>query len=342
MANSISVRKLVRFDNWWNSKMPLLLTIAYFCIYFTALPFKDALPKLAILLVWLIAAAASGHVINDWFDIQIDRNAGKTNAISNLTPANRYLVLTILLLLAAVPIYLLSNYRVLLLVCLQQILFILYSQHTWRLKEQPLAGIITDMFYAYVIPAIIIVMYFRAEGSISGLLKITMLGWLICQGLRNILLHQVSDYETDAISDVKTFAVTYGKQNTLTLINFALVLLEVVSLLMWTAIVSMYFFSWLLPAVLLFALIKGVVEYQYWATEKSWKSAAHPTFSLLNNLYEEVLPLAVLFALGRSNYLFFFLLLIHIFLFKSNAYNLIAAIRAFIYYFRTKGQKPST
>src|SRR5262249_23528237 len=81
---AVSVKELVRLDNWWCAKIPPLLAVAYVQILLGGLDLGRAVLLLGCFLFSVACVAAYGHVINDIFDLEADRLAGKPNAMARL------------------------------------------------------------------------------------------------------------------------------------------------------------------------------------------------------------------------------------------------------------------
>src|SRR6478672_5410321 len=100
------LRKAIRFDHWWWYKIPPVLSLAA-----AVLLTRDELSAHTVLVlfsaVWSICSVASyGHLINDAFDVEQDRLAGKSNNMANVSPAGRLAVCLATLASGLVPLYL--------------------------------------------------------------------------------------------------------------------------------------------------------------------------------------------------------------------------------------------
>src|SRR5262249_52325561 len=76
--------RLVRLGDWWHSKSPPLLAVAYVQILRLELGLGPASLFLGCYLFSIACVAAYGHVINDVFDVQVDQRAGKPNSMAGL------------------------------------------------------------------------------------------------------------------------------------------------------------------------------------------------------------------------------------------------------------------
>ncbi len=147
-----------------------------------------------------------GYFLNDLFDEKQDFLSKKFNFTRII---NKYLmVLTISLFwfLGFYLIHSLSKNASFLLV-IQFLLLCIYSVPGIRLKEKGLLGLVTDAFYAHVIPAIILLNILQEYTAIPVFLWISFSTFSFLLGMRDITIHQLEDLENDIQSNTQTFAV---------------------------------------------------------------------------------------------------------------------------------------
>ena len=77
-----AVSRITRSDNWWYSKIPPLLLVAYVALLSATPGLSIALAAIVGVLFSLCCVAVFGHVINDIFDVDEDRRVGKPNAMA--------------------------------------------------------------------------------------------------------------------------------------------------------------------------------------------------------------------------------------------------------------------
>jgi len=206
-----AIKGLIRFDHWWYSKMPPLFTVA--CLQI--LQFGLAPVQVAVVLPFLFfsiaCVAAYGHVINDIFDVEYDRLAGKPNMVEKLKPWQRGLILAVLVGLGFLPA-LVINYSVwgYLLLALNYLWPTIYSMPSTRLKERGIAGVLCDAAGSHLTPTLFVLVVL--SGQIAGMsisfiiFSAIALIWSIVLGVKGILNHQLADRENDSASGTVTFA----------------------------------------------------------------------------------------------------------------------------------------
>ena len=80
-----AARRAVRLDDWWYSKIPPLLAVAYLQALVAHVSSTRLAEVLPCALLSIVCVAAYGHVVNDIFDVDADRRAGKANAMTNVS-----------------------------------------------------------------------------------------------------------------------------------------------------------------------------------------------------------------------------------------------------------------
>ncbi|EHP38506.1 UbiA prenyltransferase [Cupriavidus basilensis OR16] len=205
-----TIKELIRFDHWWYSKMPPLLAVGYLCILQFGLGPGQSAVLLPSLFFSIACVAAYGHVINDIFDIESDRRAGKPNAIERLRPGQRGLICAALVGLGYLPALAVSyspwGY---LLLALNYLWPTIYSVPGIRLKERGLAGVLCDAAGAHLTPTLLVLAVLSHRIAMSGHLMVfsaAALIWSSTLGIKGILNHQIADRENDRASGTVTLA----------------------------------------------------------------------------------------------------------------------------------------
>ena len=207
----------LRISDWWNSKVAMLVGWSYFFVLLSDVGPKSYLVLFPLILIWLFSTAGFGYYINDCFDIEIDKKASKPNSVAQHSKFKRFFTP---LFLATISIgsalFLLWDSPLFIAVVgFQLLLFILYSVPPFRWKEVPYLDIITDSLYAQVIPVSVmaLVIFANQTGPIEAfhiVIFSSVLCWAFLSGLRNILEHQVLDFQNDKVSGVSNTVQRHG------------------------------------------------------------------------------------------------------------------------------------
>lgn len=310
---------IFRIGNWWDFIIPPILGFTYMVIYLTKIEFITAGKNLLMFFVMIIGTAAFGFFYNDFTDIDFDKKAGKTNFASRFSPINRILIILLTLLIAIAPSYYLPLSKItIILLATQFILLILYSNPLTRLKNHIYAGVVSDALYSNLIFILFGIFTFilLSENKIHNfnLLIFLITIAVFFKGLRNILLHQISDRKKDIKAGQSTFASKKGGLYTIHLINRIILPVEGLFLILFS-VFSAYLLNSFFLLPLLFILFT-ISKFRFW--EKLRLSKRNYKFmflSLPNDFYEEWLPFFFLVLLTISEPVFGIILIIHLVLF---------------------------
>lgn len=206
-----AARRATRFDDWWYSKIPPLLAIAYLQV--TLARSYQLWSLLPWLLVSLVCVAAYGHVVNDSFDVEADRRAGKANAMSRHGVAFRAVFAGSLAAVAFAPAFVVRySVAALVLLAINLLLPTIYSIPETRLKERGVAGLVCDVGGSHVVPTLfVLVALHQGSHGVSlheWVFAVAALAWSGALGLKGILHHQLSDRSGDLAAGASTFAAT--------------------------------------------------------------------------------------------------------------------------------------
>lgn len=150
--------------------------------------------------------AASGNVINDMFDIEIDKIAHPDRPLANgKLKIGEAKVFNIVLIIISTSISLILNYRIFIITLFALTLLHFYS---YLLKKIPLLGNVVIAFLtslAFLFGAI-------AVDNISGAIIPAIFAFLI--NLIRELVKDAEDYEGDKIYNVNTFPIKFGMKRT--------------------------------------------------------------------------------------------------------------------------------
>lgn len=195
--------QLVRWDDWYDSKLPLLAATAYFLSMNNPLPWPESGLRVALTIAFSALFLGYGYAVNDFSDIKADRLAGKSRVIADIPLTKAVFFLAILALLgicALVPYY--GDPKVVVAVLACYLLGTAYSLAPIRLKERGLGGLLGSAIAQRSMPVLVM-------GAVWGSTDIALLGWVLLGfvvGVRYILIHQYQDLDADRRSGVTTYA----------------------------------------------------------------------------------------------------------------------------------------
>lgn len=222
-----------RIWDWWEFKAPVFLGVAYLCAYVTPLPFDLLISRLIVVVAALVPLASYVCVINEITDREVDRLAGKSNAMQGRSTA--YQVGWVLACLAggAASVVMLGRSEMALW-CYgaNWLAFTLYSVPPVRLKIRGLLGVVADACGGQFLPTLWTAAFIsQGAGQPLPAVVIAMLAvWSFCLGLRGILGHQLRDLGADRSSGVETFVVQAGQERTLALLRWLIIPLELLAI----------------------------------------------------------------------------------------------------------------
>lgn len=210
-----AVAYTLRGANWWSSKLPPLFGLAFLQILRHEVdPWRAMVLLGSVLVVTGGSVGAWGHVLNDWFDVEADRRAGRSNRMAGLPVAARTALAAGLAVTAFGPALLVGyGTTATVLLGVELLLPALYSAPPARLKERGFAGVLADAAAAHAVPAMIVMTAFATsspDGGESPLVLALVAAWSACLGLNNILWHQRLDLDDDRLAGARTFAVAAG------------------------------------------------------------------------------------------------------------------------------------
>ncbi len=269
---SIFIRKL-RLHKPWNYKAPCLMTVPYSILYSCSAEPTLIIESISWSLLTTIGIAGCAYLLNDLSDVRQDEVAGKPNVAGETGAIRFFLLLSIFASIALLPwvIFFPLSQSTIALLLIEIILLYSYSFLPFRLKEKGFVGVIADSQYAHVIPAALAALTFRELMISRGIWKtdqtnvftfwlLTMLAWQFLLGIRNILLHQLDDHDSDLRSKVRTFTTSMGPAAVWKLLRNAIVPAELFAFLVFLFMIAIYF-PWLIPVIIIF-LINSLVMYR--------------------------------------------------------------------------------
>lgn len=311
--------KKLRLSNPWKFKVPFLISILYFVFLISCSVETNPIYTFLASVSVIIGVAGIGYLTNDLGDRKKDAVISKENATSNLSSVNLFFLFFLFFSLTFLPwFYLYFSLISLCLLGLQILLFIVYAFPPFRFKEKGIMGIITDSLYAHTIPALLATFTFYRMNQVfkSDIIYFTstLLLWQFVLGLRNIILHQLKDYENDNNSNTKTFVTNHGIEKSVFLVKKIVLPFEFILFLIFCSFLSFKFYLFAC-LVIIYWLYKAIVE------RKKIHSFNYKDFAykFLDDLYLQWLPLVVLILLCIQSTIFISIAILHVILFRSEA-----------------------
>ncbi|MBS1618766.1 MAG: UbiA family prenyltransferase [Bacteroidetes bacterium] len=317
--------KIFRADDWWSSKAALLMGFVYLFSLWFHIP-AGRFPVLALLSLAVIAGFASlGYLINDLFDLDKDKAAGKRNFLLGKSLVLRTGLFILSLALTLAPwLYLPADRISFLLIGLELTLFVVYSYPPIRLKERGALGILTDALYAHAVPVALAAYTFALAGAPAPQWYIPLaflLSWQLLAGMRNILVHQYEDAEADTATGTRTYVMHADHKKIFTALRW-LCSAELSCVLLFFAVMGVDQWRLALGAVLVFFL--ALQDFFWYAFLLREDIPEAPLRYFPNHIYEQWLPVFYLVLLSMDDRWFLVVLILHITLFNARLYVLSA------------------
>jgi len=277
--------RLVRWDEWFDSKLPLIAACALSLALQAQLPWCTNLLRVWQAIGFACLYLAYGYLLNDYCDRASDRRAGKIKEIYHL-PDSVILGFLVGLVLAGGLVLLPesagspSRFGAALM-C--YVLGTAYSAPPLRLKERGVLGLLGAAIAQRSLPVVV-------TGTLWNQLGPEVWAWVILStmvGIRYILIHQYLDRAADVVSQVETFAVRRPRAVLRLLITCFM--LEIVAILALTIQVGVHSpaFQYFIGAYGLYAVVYAML-YCQWVGPLSLTTYAHVP---LEDLYHLFLPL---------------------------------------------------
>ncbi|MGB8840547.1 MAG: UbiA family prenyltransferase [Aliidongia sp.] len=309
-----------RPGNWLVSKIPPLLAIAYIEILRFGIAPGEAARLLVSAVISIGCVAIYGHLVNDIFDLEADRLAGKINRLAAMRPIRRRLLVSVFALTGFLPA-MVTAYPLgaLLLLALNYLWPTIYSMPLMRLKERGLLGVACDALGSHITPTLFILALF-AQATPSGLTVTALVAtlWAALLGLKGILHHQIADRDNDIRSGIVTFATRADlptAQRFLTRLNL---LAELPVSALFTLLVC----PWCPLAIPAFVLYVGseALKYQFGFqfALSAEPATVRPSVPFANEMFYTLwMPMAAAVQLGFEGPGFFWIPLLHAAIFRQ-------------------------
>ncbi len=294
--------------------------LVYLFVLWFHIPFIHFLKLAGASVVTISGFASLGYLLNDLFDIEKDKAAGKPNMVQGKPVMVVVLLFATALSALLLPwLYLPFNKLSLLLIIAEVATFIVYSAPPVRLKDRGAAGIIADTLYAHLLPLMLAANTFIIASGAT--VNVRLMGVLLLlqavSGIRNIIIHQYQDAEADRLGGTTSFFLELSKAG-FERIMLCSILAEVALLSLFYALLA-YTNRFLLlcqPVIWLYALTvlllfarKGLLAF----LNSTWRYFP-------NNLWELWLPVTLLIVLSVEDSRFVLMVLLHVLLFNHKVY----------------------
>lgn len=284
-----------RLLQWKNHLIPPIIAMIYYFFPFESASISEYF-RLVFYFFALFFVTMFGYWLNDSFDIELDKKAGKPNFLNGTSIAFRLIGVFIFFLLAIGSwIYTNANLTSTFLFAIEILFFALYTIPGIRLKNHPILGPLLDAHYTHILP--VFFTWFLFSNSNTPFLWLFLLFvLLLCKGLRNILLHQILDRKTDLLINLRTFPIIYGPYKTVKIINGIFIPLEIIliSLLFYglSYLTSYPLIFWLVFLFVYFLFFSG----WYFFTTSNFRQYSTMFHFFLNDFYEFWLPFLAIWA----------------------------------------------
>lgn len=307
-----SLSKATRAGDWRFSFVPFIIG----CVYLWVLGFEiefsgGALIFLLFSLCTTFGFAALGYYINEFFDRDSDRRAGKPNRLDLLSPVLRLLLLLVILCLTFLPwLHLPVGPYTPALIGLEVGLFLLYSLPFPRLKEKPFLSGIVDASYAYVVPLLLSVYTYSLYAIVQpNLFLLLFLVSVFFIGVRNITIHHINDVFSDLRSGNPTLPQKLGpvRTNVLLRLLFVAEFMFFTLFFVWSALQYALFWLWV-------AIYVGYVATGLWRARKDLMGpylGIAPVRHTPDRAYQVIFPLLMLSFLWLEDWRWLALLPFH-------------------------------
>lgn len=284
-----------RIDGFIHHILPPFISVIYLSV-FGGLVEKIA-AKFFVFIIVALLMAGYGYLMNDIFDRQIDKKAGKANMAEKLHTTWRILLPIFLLILSFVLFYFfVSDGVACILLISQSVLLTIYATPPLRLKNLPVLGPLCDIHYSHIIPVFISIWVFMPISEISMIPIFFVYPLLFLKGSRNILLHQVEDRKGDRQSSIVTFPLKFGPRLTMNLINKIILPLEWISVIM----LIVFFLPESYPVFIIFVVFNVFYYFNFALWKYKWQPRYQKKFRfvyLLNDFYEIWFPVGCILAM---------------------------------------------
>lgn len=253
---------ITRSKQWWQPKAGNLLSAVYLAVYIYNINFSYTFKFFFPAVITIFGIGLFGHFLNDFFDLESDKKACKSNMLEKLSTNNRVLLFISSLFLAFLPwLFLPFDTVSCALIAGEFLLLFAYALPLIRFKERGFIALITDALYAYAIPFVLAFHTFNllSSASINWVLYAVLFLWQFSIGIINILIHQIEDFENDLYTHTRTWVTAIGKTKARKYLLFCFWPIMVLFFIFYMAIISITGSNWYFTFPLLFLIIQFIL-----------------------------------------------------------------------------------
>jgi len=179
----------------------------------------DLLWKILGLIASLGIYMVSGFLVNDYFDMAVDKIAGKAREIHHMPKGQVVGMILLIILLGHVVTFLtflsIGQPLYALIYVIGYFLGIFYSAPPLRFKERGILGIMINALIEKALPVLLVVFFLQHFYLDALFLLVLVSVWEI----ELILIHQYADYEEDLKAQVKTYVIEIGLEKTMRVLD---------------------------------------------------------------------------------------------------------------------------
>ena len=270
----------------------------------------EFLSEYSVFFLFFATYYAFNYLINDYFDKEADRKAGKPKVIQSVPDRVTLLALSALFLLGTVSLWIREEYapKMIAVSLLVYLLGISYSVKGLRMKERGLWGLTVSAFAQRNSP-VLLASVMKNMDLLSFWLWMTI---SFANGLRYILIHQLLDRENDRKAGLHTFVS--DKRAGISAAVLTCFFLEILSLLLLFWRVLSVPLTWVLIASYLSLCVLNA-DFLTHVTKQSWLYSFGNV--PLEDFYNLFLPLILTAALSCASDMYGLLLVTVIYLFPT-------------------------
>jgi hypothetical protein len=310
----VSFVKLSRAHLWFYQKLPPVLAVAYAQILLTNIQPPDAYAGCVAILIALTGCALFGYFLNDWFDIAQDRLAGKPNRMESVSPKYRWIFPLTALLLGFFPFWFQQfPAEALFVVTIDYVFSFLYSTPAFRWKERPVPAIVLDAAAAHFLPVILV---FAMFPDAFTLFSVAACVWALFNGLRQIVLHQLWDYQNDTRAGVVTFVRRIGFARAQSVLSRLIFPVELIAFLVLAFAIFQTNRIFAVPVVLYAVIL--TIKSRIWKRSIQAAPAVSTNHIPPNDFYETWFPVSLAALLVLQDFRFLLLLVGHMLIFYKH------------------------